>query len=532
MRVESAQHSRRESTQPEDVSETADAQGTTDQKAFRSGSKPTAESSSVTARKASEITARLSPILPAGKVFPIRIGAELFQLSGASISSDAPSCFSHYFGEQLLQSGGKASSVKTLYIDRDASTFQDIVRHLQGYHIKPRDGAHYVRLFADAQFYSLPRLTQQLFKSEIFVQVGERHFQIPRDIFSAPGDSPNYFSLGFAHYFSSPLDSLPANEGQALLRPPSIQPPVVPNRDGDIFAELIHLLQGYDIEIRDETHRNKLLRDARYFHLKGLEQKLLPFEKSFNLGRQRYEIVMRLEDLRQSGVIFTPDPDSTSGQAPADLSKPATPHSIMGGNVDSGASRPMGWISYQRPFVDENTSDLVVDITGPRESIRLDPKTLRVTFYGEVRARITSLFQVIANKMGLPATLPLGLMMIQSGGGVAAQPVSPANSGVSGDRVKVRFERDSWVEVDGKELDWDDEDEDEGDDEDYDSCPNLKEPADQIMERDWVVKRSLWRLTVVNSSESGKPEVVMVVVKVEAITDQRSRNRKRGFISS
>jgi hypothetical protein len=42
-------------------------------------------------RKIAEISARLNPVLPAGKVFPIRIGSDLFQLSGASISSDGNS---------------------------------------------------------------------------------------------------------------------------------------------------------------------------------------------------------------------------------------------------------------------------------------------------------------------------------------------------------------------------------------------------------------------------------------------------------
>ena len=75
---------------------------------------------------------RFAAVLPAGKVFPIQIGSELFRLSGASISSDAPSYFSHYFGEQLLQTGGRASAIKTLYIDRDPQTFKDIALHLQG----------------------------------------------------------------------------------------------------------------------------------------------------------------------------------------------------------------------------------------------------------------------------------------------------------------------------------------------------------------------------------------------------------------
>jgi hypothetical protein len=44
--------------------------------------------------------------------------------------------------------------VKTLYIDRDPDTFRDIALHLQGYHITPKDGEQFVKLFADAQFYS------------------------------------------------------------------------------------------------------------------------------------------------------------------------------------------------------------------------------------------------------------------------------------------------------------------------------------------------------------------------------------------
>ena len=100
-------------------------------------------------RRIAEIP-KFSSVLPAGKVFPIQIGSELFRLSGASISSDgqyirlswepeqeadasrAPSYFSHYFSEQLIQTGGRASAIKTLYIDRDPVTFRDIALHLQG----------------------------------------------------------------------------------------------------------------------------------------------------------------------------------------------------------------------------------------------------------------------------------------------------------------------------------------------------------------------------------------------------------------
>lgn len=88
--------------------------------------------------------------LPAEKGFPIQIGSELFRLSGASIMSDglriaihtsgsngsdcfrAPSYFSKFFEDQLRNNNNGDGGVKTLYIDRDPATFQDIACHLQG----------------------------------------------------------------------------------------------------------------------------------------------------------------------------------------------------------------------------------------------------------------------------------------------------------------------------------------------------------------------------------------------------------------
>ncbi|KAL2002078.1 hypothetical protein VTN02DRAFT_714 [Thermoascus thermophilus] len=363
-------------------------------------------------------------ILPPEKVFPIQIGSELFRLSGASIASDAPSYFSQFFEEQLRQTEN-GSGIRTLYIDRDPVIFQDISRHLQGYHVKPRDGAHFVRLFADAQFYSLPRLISQLFESEIFIQIGDRHFQVPRDIFSGPGDSPNFFSLGFAVFFASPSEVFPGLDRKGLLRPPSIVPPSVPNRSGEVFAELLHLLRGYPLHIRNEEHRAELLRDCRYFHLRGLEQKLIPHHISYNPERQRSEIVIRLEDIRQSGVQFVSDSPPSDG-SPAG-----------------------GWVYYARPFVDETSYELVVEIGG--ESTVLDLDAMRADFHGLAKARVASLFQVVANKMNLPTNAPLGLMMMmKKKGGAGAQSASPGNTPLSEDRVKIRIDRDADVTVDGE----------------------------------------------------------------------------------
>ncbi|CRK41896.1 hypothetical protein BN1723_015987, partial [Verticillium longisporum] len=196
---------------------------------------------------------KIPRILPHERVFPIQIGSQLFKLSGASISSDAPSYFSQYFYGQIkrAQETGEdlSTAIRTLYIDRDPETFHDISLHLQGYHVQPRDGTHFVRLFADAQFYSLPKLISQLFDESIFISIGHREFQIPRELFNDPGNSPNFFTLGFAVFFSNPKDLFPGLEREHLIRPPSILPPSVPNRSADIFADLVHFLSGYPVHI-------------------------------------------------------------------------------------------------------------------------------------------------------------------------------------------------------------------------------------------------------------------------------------------
>ncbi|GAM35235.1 hypothetical protein TCE0_017f03410 [Talaromyces pinophilus] len=346
--------------------------------------------------------------LPPEKVFSIQLGSELFRLSGASIASDAPSYFSSFFEEQLQKSDQNAT-IRTLYIDRDPVIFREICRHLQGYHVQPRTGEEFVRLYMDAQFYSLPRLIGQLFESDVFFQIGERDFQVPKDIFSAPGDSPNFFTLGFNIHFSAPPMMLPGLEKTGLLRPPSIIPPSVPNRSAEVFAQLIHILRGYPVEIKNESHRQELLRDCRYLHFRGVEQKLIPHEISYNPERDCSEIVIRLEDIRQSGVQFVAD------------------GSLVDGSTSSG------WVYYARPFVDDKPCELIVEIGG--QGTVVDLESMRAEFRGLTKARVSSLVQVIANKLNLPNKAPLGLMMM-AGGGSRNTTASPDHSPLSEDSQK------------------------------------------------------------------------------------------------
>ncbi|KAI1620333.1 hypothetical protein EDD37DRAFT_569571 [Exophiala viscosa] len=489
-------------------------------------------------------TAHPPSILPPEKVFPIQIGSELFRLSGASISSDAPSYFTQFFEEQIRQNE-ESGGVRTLYIDRDPITFRDVARHLQGYYVKPVDGSHFVKLFADAQFYSLPRLIDQLFESEIFIQIGERHFQIPKDIFSEPGNSPNFFSLGFAVFFSTPGEVFPGLDRRGLLRPPSITPPYVPGRSADIFGELLHLLRGYPLDVRNESHRAELLRDCRYFHLRGLEQKIIAHEISYNPERQKQEICLRLDDVKPSGVSYTSD-DSTGDKSNAG-----------------------GWVYYARPFVDDTSYEMVIEIGG--ESTLLDLTDMRADFYGLSKARVSSLFQVVANKMNMPTNAPLGLMMLS--GGRSSHSASPGHTPLSEDRVKVRFDVATDITLDGEryDADWDSQTAVPPAVGSHQRRPKTRQtqtgaslqstsgrgslpvppiqtsrlseqPLAKKRKRqssqgdlgEWTIRTGQWRLRVQpNPSDAirGGYELVFIGVKIDAYSNERARNARRGFLS-
>ena len=432
--------------------------------------------------------------------------------------------------------------------------------------------------------HQVPRLITQLYTSTIFIQIGDRHFQIPRDIFNAPGDTPNYFSLGFAVFFSTPNEVFPGLDQRGLLRPPSIIPPAVLNRSAEVFTELLQVLQGYPIHIRNDEHRAALLRDARYFHLKGVEQKLIPHHISFNYARQHMEIVIRLEDIRQSGVSFVSDShapapsDQTTGTSPAegDSSGPAsrpspaassTSNSNPAGRASSTVGPTtqihpgVGWIHYARPYVDDTPYQLVLEIGGEGTRLDLGVTPPRAAFTGRTNDRVSALLGVVASKMNLPATgQPLGLMMLQSGGGVATQPVSPGMSGLSEERMKVIMDPTAAISVDG--VAWDpvvpplestvgfEPEEFEaifefegregrgrarrrrraGADDESGAAGGGMTGVEGGGNKVWVVRNGHWRLRAQQDGRGGV-EVVLVAVKLEAYTAEKVRNSHRGFLS-
>lgn len=343
------------------------------------------------------------PSLPERLVFPIQVGTELFRFSGASISSDAPSYFSRFFEDQINQ-GVAPSEVRTLYIDRDPVIFRDISLHLQGYHIEPRDSVHYTRLFADAHWFGLPRLKAQLEASPIFVRVGDEEVQISRDLFKGPGNSPNYFTLGFSVFFTHPTDVFPGLRTSSLLRPPPIAPPRIEGRSARVLREIIDALKGYPIHIRDEDHRNELLRDVRYYHFRRLEQQLIPHDIYYHRYRHQDEITIKLDDVKPEGCSHrrAQPPDEREEPASADSGGEEEQRPAQRFTCSNVKSLCDTWVIYKRPFVDEQHRDLIIatndeDVCYYKDW--LDGTTPTVSFREESAARLHGLLSRLG-KMG------------------------------------------------------------------------------------------------------------------------------------
>lgn len=359
----------------------------------------------------------------------------------------------------------------------------------------------------------------QLYEESIFISIGHREFQIPREILTDAENSPNFFSLGFGLLFSSKDEVFPGLDRESLIRPPSLLPPSVPNRSADTFAELLRLLQGYPVEIRNETHREDLLRDARYFHFKGLEQRLIPHDISFNPLRGQDEIVLRLENIQKSGISVKHDDDDTN----------------TGDNNEDGADvqRFTGMVNYARPYVDDRPAELVLEIAGQNSKLHFTKDGPRLEFLRDTRTRFTKLLEVIATKLGMPPTTqPLGLLM--ASGGADSRVATPSTTPLSeSDFVKVDISEETSITVNGQEHDASQLD-----------VVNENGAATSSRKRrrtsggdegdglkPWIVNAGQWRLSIQQSTGQGKVECVLQAVQVDAISSEANRNKKRGFLT-
>ena len=384
----------------------------------------------------------------------------------------------------------------------------------------------------------VPRLTSQLFESDVFIQIGGRDFQISRDIFSSPGDSPNFFTLGFAISFSTPNDIFPGLKREGLLRPPSVSPPCVINRSAVVFAELLDLLKGYPLHIRDEEHREALLRDCRYFYFRGLEQKLIPHRITFNPRRGRTDIVIGLDDIRFSGISIMHD-------GPSIAARVCSAH----------------WVSYARPFVDDLAHELIVEIGG--NCTTLDLGTMQATIHGSERTKLMSLFQNIVSKVDEERS-----KQVASAAELATTSSTTGSTDSSGKgRFQFEINLDTSITLDGKVYMAHRTSRDKAHEAGQESHghydlhqttqANTARARDLHMESsvsegldgdparrnrrlewtseltsEWVIETGQWRLRIQESERTHGVEIVLVAVKLNAHSDEGAWNSRRSFLRS
>lgn len=205
----------------------------------------------------------------------------------------------------------------------------------------------------------------------------------------------------------------------------------------------------------------------------------------------------------------------------------------------------VGWVNYARPFVDDKAYELVLEIGDECTKIHLH--TMRAEFFGDGKTRISRLFEVIATKLNLPTTQPLGLLMAK--GGASSQPASPGNTPISEDQVRVVLDTEAFVLLDNKEWHGSPRDDDassatstssmhlenESPSSSVSGQPPRKRKRAEISggsEETWIVRTGQWRLRVQNAKNGkGGVECVLVAVKLDAVSGEQGRNAQRAFLA-
>lgn len=241
----------------------------------------------------SEYDPEITEILPFNKVYSIQVRNEVFTLSGLSLSSDGPSYFTNHF----LECGNS----QVLYVDRDPNVFSYISRYLQGYHIETGSAALYALLWQDSLYFNLSRLQSILNKENHFAVVGGKSFLIPKSLLSKYGNEPNFFSIQHNTILEG-YSTLIKN--RTIKRPVPLQPISIPNRSPAIFDDLLEVLRGNTMVIKNDQHRDLLMKEARYYRFLETEQRMVKHRvvnNPFSVAKQ--DIIINIDDVRPEGVF-------------------------------------------------------------------------------------------------------------------------------------------------------------------------------------------------------------------------------------
>ncbi|KAK6203456.1 uncharacterized protein RJT21DRAFT_132713 [Scheffersomyces amazonensis] len=259
-----------------------------------------------------EFNPEIEVILPHEKVYSIQVGYKLFRLSGLSLSSDAPSYFTRYFSQE-------ENAEKVLFIDRSPAIFEKIYNHLQGYMVNVESDYEFVHLWSDAFYFGLKRLQKILTEQDIFATIGNQSFKISRSLFVNSGNYPNYFTINYDGLLT---DNIKVFEQKRMLRPPPQRPATVSNRSPALFADLLELLQGNNLIIKNDEHRQLLMRECKYYRFLELEQRILKHRIINNpFTENKQEIILNLNDLQRKGV-FNASKLPTTLETPIQYARP------------------------------------------------------------------------------------------------------------------------------------------------------------------------------------------------------------------
>lgn len=331
-------------------------------------------------RSVQEMTTHYDPsikkILPHSKMYTIQIGNERFILSGASLSSDAPSYFTNYFSQS-------ANSDQVLFIDRSPRIFQYIYSHLQGYHVEIDDADTFTGLFSDALYYHLPQLRQLILNSDYYyANIGGESIKVSKKLLSGRGNTPNFFTVANDSLYKDISDII---TDMNWIRPPPQAAPSL-NRSPILFKELVHMLQGAEPEIRSPEHRRSLIKEAKYYRFNALAEKLQNIIEVYNPFTGAQEIAVSLDSINPECLVL----------------------------------QPGHYVCYKRKYTEESPKVLLIRITKPEVSWVGDTA---LVFHNETANKIQSLFpgllspdnqyQYQSNQLAFTADLKNGITQDQ-----------------------------------------------------------------------------------------------------------------------
>lgn len=273
-------------------------------------------------------------LLPHDKIYTLVVGGVPFQVSGASLSYDSPSCFTDYF----LRNPDE----QTLVLDRSSKLFEKVAMHLQGYSVRVGDDFDWVHLLSESTYYNLQRLRTRLINEGVMVNISNRVFKIPKEVLMGKsGNHPNLFTLVYDNIMSDPLLTT-----SVFRRPPPFSP-IVTNKDPIIFEQLLSGLHGNSVAVRDESHLADLLRDCKYYQFFELEQRLTPVQLIQNPFTCQEEILISFEHVKKQGLL---------------------------NDAMSNLNHPFSKVKYARPHVDvDRWRDLVVQFKECNLCVLINP---------------------------------------------------------------------------------------------------------------------------------------------------------------